>query len=50
MKNWIVEIKDSAGRWYQTGSRCTKVEAQALARYHRLHTVGRVSGAIPGYK
>lgn len=48
MKNWIVEVKDNAGRWYETGARYTQDEARALARFHRLRTVGRVSGVIPG--
>lgn len=50
MKNWIVEVKDNAGRWYQTGaSRYTQDDARAYARFCRLRVVGRVTGAIPGY-
>ena len=50
MKNWIVEVKDSAGHWHQTGaSRYTQEEARVFARYNRLRVVGKVSGAIPGY-
>lgn len=50
MKNWIVEVKDNAGRWYQYGaSRYTKDDALATARFCRLRVVGRVVGTIPGY-
>lgn len=46
---YIVEVKDNAGRWYQTGaSRHTKDDARAYTRYIRLNVVGRVSGSIPG--